>query len=422
MVHLNEIRSGFEERGLLREAARLYARAVLAGDTWAAILLVGCWDRAHPGDLCAARWVAESAPVDDSGTAASLLLALRRVGADAEARELAGRVVAGVRLDDPSGVASLVTGLRELGEDELVRRLAERGSDLASLDNPWSGVDPPAAIVEAQRWFAEEHANSPPAGLDATTVRLDDPIAVSVVLHELREEGELDQAHQLAVRASPVVGVDNPYAVSQFVREARAAGAGDAVAVLVSRDPAEQIRLDRPYGLPDLLIELHEAGAHEQVTRLARRITAGIQDDVLHQPGLVQSLLHGLWHAAQPKQVRLLAGRVVGRIQLSDQRAVAGILDTLVEADAQDEVAVLLSRDLGMRVTIGIDKQAAALVLAALRKAGANDQAEMYAQRLPEAGQFLLFREQPGNEQLYRFGREADGTPAPAWDWDDVLQ
>ena len=63
-----------------------------------------------------------------------------------------------------------------------------------------------------------------------------------------------------------------------------------------------------------------------------------------------------------------------------------------------------------------------AALLAALRKAGADHQAEMLIQRLPEAGLFVLFREQPGNERLYQFGREADGSPAPAWGWDDVWQ
>jgi hypothetical protein len=46
----------------------------------------------------------------------------------------------------------------------------------------------------------------------------------------------------------------------------------------------------------------------------------------------------------------------------------------------------------------------------------------MLVQRLPEAGLFVLFRKQPGNERLYRFGRAADGSPAPAWDWEDVWQ
>ena len=133
------------------------------------------------------------------------------------------------------------------------------------------------------------------------------------------------------------------------------------------------------------------------------------------------ALLHGLWHARAREQVRLLADRAAGRILLNDARSVAQILDILAEASARDQVTALLRRDLGMGVPPG-NQQTAAALLVALRKTGADHQAEMLIQRLPEAGLFGLFREQPGNERRYQFGREADGSPAPAWGWDDIWQ
>ncbi|MGI5176091.1 hypothetical protein ACQEVZ_07170 [Dactylosporangium sp. CA-152071] len=421
MADLWAIRTGIEARGLLREAARLYGRAALAGDAKAAADLVRCWHLVHPGDPRAARWAAESAPVDDPAHDAYLLRALLMAGADDEARHLAGRAVAGVRLDDPPGVAELVVTLREAGEEDQVGRLAERGAELASLDDPWTGVDPPAVLAEAHRKAMEEHAASPPAMPTTADVRLDDPIEVTCLLVELRENGELDQAQLLAARASPAIGVDNPFTVAEFLRELRQAGAADAAALLVSRDPAGQVRLDRPFGVRDLLIELHEAGAGEQVRRLAGRAAADTPDDVLGGASSIAAVLHGLWHAGAREQVGLLAGRAVGRISLDDTRSVAQILDILAEGDAQTQVAALLGRDLGMRVPPG-NQQTAAALLAALRKAGADHQAEMLIQRLPEAGLFVLFREQPGNERLYQFGRDADGGPARAWDWEDVWQ
>ena len=49
--------------------------------------------------------------------------------------------------------------------------------------------------------------------------------------------------------------------------------------------------------------------------------------------------------------------------------------------------------------------------LDSLREAGAEQQAAALAERLPEVGMFELFREQ-GRQDQFRFGREADGSPA----------
>jgi len=53
-----------------------------------------------------------------------------------------------------------------------------------------------------------------------------------------------------------------------------------------------------------------------------------------------------------------------------------------------------------------------ALLLHRLREAGAHEQAAALAGRLPAAGKFWLFLEQNGSADQFRFGREADGTPA----------
>jgi hypothetical protein len=38
----------------------------------------------------------------------------------------------------------------------------------------------------------------------------------------------------------------------------------------------------------------------------------------------------------------------------------------------------------------------------------------------PAAGMFELFLKQNGPADQFRFGREADGTPAAPWDWEDL--
>jgi hypothetical protein len=61
-----------------------------------------------------------------------------------------------------------------------------------------------------------------------------------------------------------------------------------------------------------------------------------------------------------------------------------------------------------------------AVLLASLRQAGAHDQAAVLTDRLSAVGMFVLFLEQKGPTDQFRFGREADGTPAAPWGWEDL--
>jgi hypothetical protein len=61
-----------------------------------------------------------------------------------------------------------------------------------------------------------------------------------------------------------------------------------------------------------------------------------------------------------------------------------------------------------------------ARLLATLRAAGAAEQATALAGRLPGEAMFKLFREQEDRQDRFRFGREADGSPAGPWGWEDL--
>ena len=144
-------------------------------------------------------------------------------------------------------------------------------------------------------------------------------------------------------------------------------------------------------------------------------------------------------------------------VSLGDPGGVAGLLNSLRGAGAANQVAALLARDPAADVSLGdpfgvgglLDRPArggggrpgrravgrdpaaamspsttpapgSGYLLDRLRKAGAQEQAIALADRLPGAGEFELFRRQEDHQNRFRFGREADGSPARPWDWDDL--
>ena len=95
------------------------------------------------------------------------------------------------------------------------------------------------------------------------------------------------------------------------------------------------------------------------------------------------------------------------------------LLDSLREAGAHDQAAALLARDPAAHAALD-NPGGVANLLDSLREAGAHEQAAALTARLPAAGMFELFLEQQGPADQFRFGREADGTPAAPWGWEDL--
>ena len=91
----------------------------------------------------------------------------------------------------------------------------------------------------------------------------------------------------------------------------------------------------------------------------------------------------------------------------------------LREAGAQDQVTALLPEIRAAHAALDNPAGVASL-LGSLREAGAHEQVTALAGRLPGAGMFEFFREQEGSQDRFRFGREADGSPAGPWAWEDL--
>jgi hypothetical protein len=97
---------------------------------------------------------------------------------------------------------------------------------------------------------------------------------------------------------------------------------------------------------------------------------------------------------------------------------VAALLVSLRRAGAEQQAAALAERA-AVHAALD-DPYGVAALLDSLRRAGAEQQAAALAERLPEAGMFRLFRERESSQDRFRFGREADGSPAEPWGWEDL--
>ena len=375
---LNQLR----ESGAHEQAAALLARDpaahVALGDPDGVALLLEALRRAGARKqvtALAAR-AAAHAPLDDPGRVAGLLDRLRQASAHEQAAALAARAAAHAPLDDPGRVALLLDTLRRAGPHEQAAALLAR--DPAALDAP-GGL---ARLLEAlHRPGADEQAAALLARDPAAHVALGDPARVALLLNQLRE-----------------------------------AGADEQAAALLARDPAAHVALGDPARVALLLNQLREAGAHEQAAALADR-TAHV---ALGDPARVALLLNQLREAGAHEQAAaLLARDPAAHVALGDPGGVVLLLNQLRESGAHEQAAALLARDPAAHVALG-DPARVALLLNQLREAGAHEQAAVLTARLPMAGMFEFFLGQQGPADQFRFGREADGTPATRWDWEDL--
>ncbi len=119
-----------------------------------------------------------------------------------------------------------------------------------------------------------------------------------------------------------------------------------------------------------------------------------------------------------PPRPPLLARDPAAHVSLGDPYGVVYLLDSLRRAGAHDQAAALADRA-AAHVPLD-DAVGVARLLGALREAGADEQAAALADRLPRVGMFELFLQQNGHADQFRFGREADGSPAGPWGWEDL--
>ena len=376
------------------------------------------------------RWLARTAahaPLDDPGGVASLLDSLRQAGAHEQAAALAGRAAAHAALDDPGGVASLLDSLREAGADEQAAALLAR--------------DPPPTPPSTTRSDVAEPAGQPAGGGRARAGRragwpgpaahapLDDPGGVARLLDSLREAGAHEQAAALADRAAAHAALDDPDGVASLLDSLRQAGAHEQAAALLARDPAAHAALDDPGDVASLLDSLRQAGAHEQAAALLARDPAA--HAALDDPGGVASLLDSLREAGAHEQAAALADRAAAHAALDDPRRrgqPAGQPAGGGRARAGRRAGRPGRRPRHPRYLRPVAAQAipvlgdrgVASLLDSLRQAARTSRPPRWQVGCRRPACSGSSSEQKGLADQFRFGREADGTPAAPWGWEDL--
>jgi uncharacterized protein YidB (DUF937 family) len=368
-----------ENRGLFRDAARLYKQASAHGDPMAGVDLVRLLHTLHPGDQRPADWAAAHASLDDSVDAFFLLDALDEVGASGQVTALLGRdPAAHASLDDPSGVAILLGVLRRAGASGQVTTLATRAAAHASLDNPY-GV---GSLLDVLR---DAGASGQVTTLldrnPAAHASLQDPHGVGHLLEKLRDAGASGQVTTLLDRDPAAhASLDDPRDVAELLRALREAGASGQVTTLATR-AAAHASLDNLTGVEFLLHVLGEVGASGQVTALATRIAAHAS---LDDPSSVPFLLGVLRRVGASGQVTALATRAAAHASPDDPFGVGYLLRALRAAGASGQVTTLLDRNPAAHASLD-DPFGVGFLLRELREAGASGQVTALLDRDPAA-------------------------------------
>ena len=450
---LSALARAAENRGLLRDAARLLKRDIACGNATQAALFVDHWYSVppHSADLAPAQWVATHANLDDPFNVVDLLDTLREFDADEQVRTLLGRdPAAHAVLDDPGAVALLLDTLRELDADEQVRILLDRDPAVQiALDDP-EGVA--RLLGSLRKADANNHVTKLLDRDPFGCVAVNDPYAVVRLLNTLREAGADTQVTTLTNRAATDTPLYHMDGVALLLKNLHKVGASAQVITLANRAATEAPIPPNRKNMDWLLQVLHEVGASEQATQLLDRdpIRSAARDD----PQGAARLLEFLRKTDPETQTTALANRAAC-VALDDPRAVAKLLDTLRKAGAGELLKSLLNRDPAVHAALsdpdavvqllsalrdaGANAQVTTLanraaidtpidnhpggtkrLLDALRKAGADTQVRTLIDRMPAEGLFSLFCEQAGRQIKYLWGRAPDGNPAQPWGWADL--
>ncbi|MFI9245905.1 hypothetical protein ACIGXF_25805 [Streptomyces sp. NPDC053086] len=365
------------------------------------------WERAYPQSTALGEWVAARAPLDAPDTVAKLLHNFRKAGAHPQMTALLDRNPAGqVSLKDPAAVALLLERLREAeahsqiatlldrlsagdidfndgwavgrlleslqeaGAHPQMAALAERAAAAVPLHKPYMAASLLSALtrIGARRQFTAVAHNA------VAQAALDDAAAVDGLLNTLRWAEAPTQAQALMERAAARCPVNDPRVVGKLLWEMAWTGHEPSywlITAVLDRDPANQVDLEDPGAVAELLSAMRRVDAFPQITALLDRNPAS--HVALENPAAVAKLLDTLWYVKAYAQVTALLDRdPSAEADCEDPYAVAKLLDSLGKTEAHRQMA-----DLAERAATAVpldDACAVSVLLDSLREAEAHPQ------------------------------------------------
>jgi hypothetical protein len=284
-----------------------------------------------------------------------------------------------------------------LGEDWLEQALAYTSKDAKGVRGPLTLIRPRPAR-RASRSLGDQ-----PVGMAAATgplYRLADYLDQHGRTHRADQIPPAEFWSGAAAHAAPgdQAALGDAAHARGLYRDAaqlhkNAAASGNTRAAIYLSNPPACLRADpRP---------AHWAAAHVALDR----------------PNAVVSLLVSLREAGADEQAAVLADRVARAVALDDPNAVANLLDSLRKSGADEQASVLADR---VARAVESNIGGAASLLNRLRTAGEDERTAVLKRQLPAVGMFGLSVKQNGPAEESHFGREADGTPAAPWGWEDL--
>ncbi|MFI0269666.1 hypothetical protein [Streptomyces luteogriseus] len=407
-----ELMSSMRESKAYAQIKVLAERAidrVALDDPAAAVALMDTlrWERAYPQSTALGEWVVARAPLDAPGTVAKLLHNFREAGSHPQVTALLDRNPAGqVSLKDPMAVAlllerlceaeahsqvavlvdrlsagdidfndgwavgRLLESLQEAGAHPQLAALAERAAAAVPLHKPYMA----ASLLHALRKVGARQQFTAVAQYAVAQAALDDAAAVDSLLSTLRWAEAPTQARALMERAAARFPVNDPRAVGKLLWELAWTGHEPSywlITAVLDRDPANQIDLEDPGGVAELLSAMRRVDAFPQIAALLDRNPAS--HVALDDHAAVAKLLNTLWYVKAYAQVTALLDRdPFAEADCEDPEAVAKLLDGLCKTEAHRQMA-----DLAERAAAAVpldDACAVSVLLDSLREARAHRQ------------------------------------------------
>ena len=351
--------------------------------------------------------------LDDMADVAELIGALKNLGAEDQVTTLASRAAAAVSLYSARDLAMLMSALRTVGAAQQLTALIDRDPAAhADLDNPSAvssllgALQGASAAQQVARLLDRDIATQ--VTFRSTGV-LGATRGVANLLGALREAAADEQVTVLAERAAAAVPLSNSLDVRVLLGELKKTG---HAAKLLDRGPAT---LNDPLSVAILLdVLLENGGTPEQIAALADH-TSVVS---VEEPAEVAGLLRALQRAGARAQAATLANRAAVSVSFDDPISVAALVDAMHKAGAGEQLSTLLRRNPAAHVTLTNGYRALRL-LERLQKVGAHEQVGILTDRLRDEGSFDIWLAE-GHQERFRFGREADGSPAKPWDWEDL--